>query len=133
MPVREIARLAGVSERTLYKYVQRGGWQRRHARAGGTAMAKGAGGRFVPREEAPAPHSGGLKALDPLAGEHATAQANEAQSLSDQAAARALEEAERQHQTERDVRTLNFILSALRDCAYVLKAERALLQRAAAH
>src|SRR5438552_6040374 len=30
-PVREIARLAGVSERTLYKYVQKGGWRRRHA------------------------------------------------------------------------------------------------------
>ena len=26
VPVREIARLAGVSERTLYKYVRRGGW-----------------------------------------------------------------------------------------------------------
>ncbi len=30
IPVAEIARLAGVAERTLYKYVQRGGWRRRH-------------------------------------------------------------------------------------------------------
>ena len=30
LPVAEIARLAGVAERTLYKYVQRGGWRRRH-------------------------------------------------------------------------------------------------------
>jgi hypothetical protein len=30
VPVREIARLIGVSERTLYKYVRRHGWARRH-------------------------------------------------------------------------------------------------------
>src|SRR6185437_16253774 len=30
VPVREIARLIGVSERTLYKYVARHGWRRRH-------------------------------------------------------------------------------------------------------
>jgi hypothetical protein len=30
VPVREIARLVGVSERTLYKYVARYGWRRRH-------------------------------------------------------------------------------------------------------
>src|SRR5207302_5009590 len=31
VPVREVARLAGVSERTIYKYVRKGGWRRRHA------------------------------------------------------------------------------------------------------
>ena len=92
VPVREIARLAGVSERTLYKYVQKGGWRRRYrvvardaamiaANCGrrmqarpGFAPAKGtdspyiarsAGGRFIRREEAGLPHARGLKALDP--------------------------------------------------------------------
>src|SRR5690349_12096106 len=31
VPVAEIARIAGVSERTLYKYAARGGWERRRA------------------------------------------------------------------------------------------------------
>jgi AcrR family transcriptional regulator len=30
VPVREIARLAGVTERTLYKYAAKGGWRRRY-------------------------------------------------------------------------------------------------------
>ena len=85
VPVREIARLAGVTERTLYKYVQRGGWRRRYVRvtaadaspgaergerwrrACGHEPVKGAGGRFVPREEAGRPVAQGLKALDPAA------------------------------------------------------------------
>ena len=67
VPVREIARLAGVTERTLYKYVQRGGWRRRHrclardqavaaanfgrrlAPSAAFAPAKGAGSPFVAR------------------------------------------------------------------------------------
>ncbi|MGA7975355.1 MAG: helix-turn-helix domain-containing protein, partial [Pseudolabrys sp.] len=32
VPVREIARLAGVSERTLYKYVEKYRWKKRYAR-----------------------------------------------------------------------------------------------------
>jgi hypothetical protein len=31
VPVREVARLAGVTERTLYKYAQKGGWKPRYA------------------------------------------------------------------------------------------------------
>lgn len=30
VPVREVARIAGVIERTLYKYVEKGGWKRRY-------------------------------------------------------------------------------------------------------
>jgi Helix-turn-helix domain of resolvase len=83
--VREIARRAGVTERTLYKYVERHAWRRRYKwgtrgmaaaaanrgvswQAGeGFAAAKGAGGRFVRREDAGTPHASGLQALDPAA------------------------------------------------------------------
>jgi hypothetical protein len=89
--VREIARLAGVSERTLYKYVARHGWQKRHrvsprgeaaARANrgrslepspGFAPAKGAGGRFIRRDEQDEPVAVGLKATDPAAAKSAAA------------------------------------------------------------
>ena len=93
VPVREIARLCGVTERTLYKYIARGGWRRRYVRAPGDDAStgsvsgaergarwlracghepvKGAGGRFVPRVEAGRPVAQeiaqGIKALDPAA------------------------------------------------------------------
>jgi hypothetical protein len=100
VPVREIARLLGVSERTLYKYVRRYDWARRHVclerdeavRAGNRgrtlmprqgsphhafARVKGAGGRFITYEERGTPQalspSCGPKALDPLAAEAAGA------------------------------------------------------------
>jgi hypothetical protein len=47
VPVREIAQLCGVTERTLYKYAARGRWRKRYARR---ALHKGAGGRFIPQE-----------------------------------------------------------------------------------
>lgn len=86
VPVREIARLCGVTERTLYKYVAKGGWRRRYVRAPaddastgaitgnlsgaergerwlrarGHEPVKGAGGRFVPRAEAGRPVAQGI-------------------------------------------------------------------------
>ena len=69
VPVAEIARLAGVSERTIYKYAAKGRWKPRYAftfrragAAGGApargwragkrfAPAKGAGGRFIRRAD----------------------------------------------------------------------------------
>lgn len=89
VPVREIARLCGVTERTLYRYVEKGRWRRRYvARPRGEAAAagnrgrrwqrapghegiKGAGGRFVPCSAAGQPVAHGIKALDPLARERA--------------------------------------------------------------
>jgi hypothetical protein len=83
VPVREIARLAGVTERTLYKYVAKGKWRRRYVvkprgkaaaagnrgrrwqRAAGHEGVKGAGGRFIARAEADKKVARGLKALDP--------------------------------------------------------------------
>ncbi|RDV02168.1 hypothetical protein [Undibacter mobilis] len=101
VPVREIARLCGVTERTLYKYVRRGAWKRRYVRApaddastgsvsgaergarwlraSGREPVKGAGGRFIPRDEAGRPVAQGIaqeiaqgiKALDPAARQRA--------------------------------------------------------------
>jgi hypothetical protein len=80
-PVRD--RAARRQRAPLYKYVQKGGWRRRHAspardaavtaaNAGravtpgpGFAPAKGAGGRFIRRADVGKPFPCGLKALDP--------------------------------------------------------------------
>jgi len=69
VPVREIAAIAGVTERTLYKYVEKHGWTKRYhvlprGRAAaahnrgrrwlpttGVMPAKGTGGRFIRRED----------------------------------------------------------------------------------
>jgi hypothetical protein len=101
VPVREIARRAGVTERTLYKYARKSGWTPRYAwtsdgarpagrpqtgaaretgqqRAQRFAPVKGAGGRFVRREDAGKPFAQGIKATDPAAraaAERATAEA----------------------------------------------------------
>ena len=126
VPVRAIAQLAGVSERTIYKYVQRGFWRRRHrclareeaeAAAGSGrslkpaaafAPAKGAerpfvarsaGGRFIARADAGLPFARGLKALDPAGGARAEAACARAEGLSREAVAAAEAQArERQAQ-----------------------------------
>ncbi len=85
VPVAEIAKLAGVSERTIYKYAAKGRWKPRYAftfrragAAGGApargwragkrfAPAKGAGGRFIRRADKGKPFAAGLKATDPAA------------------------------------------------------------------
>jgi hypothetical protein len=100
VPVREIARRAGVSERTLYKYARRSNWKPRyawmpdgarpparpgrrrwtpaqeqeHARAAQFAPGQGAGGRFIRRDDIGKPFARGIKALDP-AGRAAAAKA----------------------------------------------------------
>jgi hypothetical protein len=152
VPVREIARLAGVTERTLYKYVARGGWQRRHVclarddavraanagrtltpRAGfaGAQKAKGAGGRFVRREEAGAPHASGLQALDPLAAAQAIGAVDRAHLQSDIATGEAVAEAEiraaaarREKALERDARSLNTIARTVRELTAITLKER---------
>lgn len=105
VPVREIARLAGVSERTIYKYVARQNWQRRHAgrgaeagqanrgrhwqRAPGQETLKGAGGRFIARADADKPFATGLKATDPAGRARAEVACAAAARLSDEAQAKA--------------------------------------------
>ena len=110
MPVGEIARLAGVTERTLYKYVEKHRWKKRYrvlprgeaaARANSGrrwrhdeafAPAKGAGGRFVRREDKAKPFVTGLKALDPGGRARALADCAAAEPLSRAAQTRAHEE-----------------------------------------
>jgi len=112
VPVAKIATVAGVTERTIYKYVSKHGWKRRYrlspcgaaaARANrgrrlrpaeGFAPAKGAGGRFVRRADKDKPFAAGLKATDPEAAARAAAACRQAEGLA-QAAEREAEEARR--------------------------------------
>lgn len=105
VPVREIARLCGVTERTIYKYVQKHGWKNRYRwrgmKEGDTtrgrswrprqhfAAVKGAGGRFIRREERGKPVPQGLEATDPAARLRATAACGEAEHLARKAQAEA--------------------------------------------
>jgi hypothetical protein len=126
VPVAEIARLAGVAERTIYKYVARGGWQRRDAARGpavaaanrgrpwtrpdGFAQSRGAGGRYLgPDDE----DSGGrgLKALDPGGRAQAAAKATTLARLSADALART----EAVRLTKLNVKTLAELVRFARD------------------
>jgi hypothetical protein len=103
VPVREIAALAGVTERTLYKYARSHGWTPRVRRSGeGGAQisnapaeraARGAGGRFIPLAEADQRHAHGLKALDPDGARRAAAHCTRAAELADAASAAAQSDA----------------------------------------
>ena len=119
MPVREIARCAGVSERTLYKYARKRNWRPRYAwmpdgarppgrparrwtqarvRALQVAPEKGAGGRFIRREEKGKPFARGIKALDPVGRAVASDASAEAERAARLAQAKAEAEAKhRQH------------------------------------
>ncbi len=100
VPVREIAAVAGVTERTIYKYAQRGGWKARYAwvdrggvarrgrpAAEAVAPAQGAGGRFIRREDSGKPFPRGLKATDPQGATRATAACAQAETIAAQAQA----------------------------------------------
>jgi hypothetical protein len=107
VPVREIARLAGVTERTLYRYVERHDWKRRYRvlpRGEAAAAAnrgrrwrheaafapvKGSGGRFIRREDKAKPFATGFKAIDPAGRARALADCAAAEPLSRAAQARA--------------------------------------------
>jgi hypothetical protein len=153
VPVREIARLAGVSERTLYKYVARYGWTRRHVcleredavraanrgrsltpRQGSpheaVARAKGAGGRFIAFEERGTPQPRGPKALDPLAAQAAGEACERAALLSDIAVAEAVAkaaphqaDARAARETESKVRALANITRTLRELTRIAMAD----------
>lgn len=98
VPVREIAAVAGVTERTLYKYAQKGGWKPRYAwvdrggvarrgwrAADAVAPAQGAGGRFIRREDRGQPFARGLKATDPQGATRATSACEQAGTIAAQA------------------------------------------------
>ncbi len=129
MPVAEIARLAGVAERTLYKYVARGGWRRRYQGRGAEAAAasrgrkratrppqpRGSGGRFVPPVERDTPHASGLKALDPQGAALAAAACERWGVMAGQAMARAIAF----NDAERQARTFALVVRAMRDLAAI--------------
>jgi hypothetical protein len=89
VPVAEIAALAGVTERTIYKYAAKQNWTPRYRESadgsrlrGGRwraaaqlAPVKGAGGRFIRRADKGKPFAAGLKATDPAAAALAAAPA----------------------------------------------------------
>jgi hypothetical protein len=126
VPVREIAALAGVTERTIYKYAQKGGWKARYAWVdrGGVAgrrrrandafaPAKGAGGRFIRREDSGQPFARGLKATDPHGATRAAAACARTQAAASEAQAEA--EAARRH--EERIRAIGAVNRALRNLA----------------
>jgi len=94
VPVREIAGVAGVSERTIYKYAAKQRWNKRYARAPDFAPKRGAGSRFIRRADKEKPIATGLKALDPAGAARAAAGCREAALLS-RAAQRQAEAAQR--------------------------------------
>jgi AcrR family transcriptional regulator len=142
VPVREIARIAGVTERTIYRYVHKGAWRRRYACAAreaavaaanrGRSMAtepdfgpvKGAGGRFIRREDEGKPYACGLKALDPAGARRAVAACVRAEELPDDAIAQAsadaqvrAEELKAEREAEAYLKSLKVLLDALVDIA----------------
>lgn len=119
VPVREIARLVGVSERTIYKYARKLNWTPRVVR-----LARGAGGRFIPRADAGKPHAHGLKALDPAGAQQAALRCARAGVLSAQATAEVMTAARRRAaraQAAKDMaaelRALDLLTGALLDLA----------------
>jgi hypothetical protein len=100
LPVREIARLAGVSDVTVYNYARKLAWKR-----GARPLVKGAGGRFIPLAEAGRPHARGLKALDPQGAQAAAEACARAGVIADEAAAAAVTEAQVRAAREQAERT----------------------------
>jgi hypothetical protein len=96
VPVAEIARLAGVTECTIYKYARKLGWWPRVVR-----LARGAGGRFIPLADVGQPVATGLKALDPQGAARAVARCADAALISERAAAAAAAAARKRAARER--------------------------------
>lgn len=104
VPVREIAGVAGVTERTIYKYVAKLGWKRRYR----CAPEKGAGGRFIRREDKGLPFAQGLKATDPAGAQRAVVACGEAERLSREAQA----EADEQQRVEARIQAMEWTCRA---------------------
>jgi len=139
VPVREIAAIAGVTERTLYRYVEKHGWTKRyhvlprgreaaaHNRGGrwlpttGVVPAKGAGGRFIRREDIGQPFPAGLKALDPQGRAEAHARCDAADPL----ARKAQQEVMRAHRANERVRAWRAVERAVTNLGKFKEDERA--------
>ncbi|MGZ5864257.1 MAG: hypothetical protein ACXWKC_02660 [Xanthobacteraceae bacterium] len=103
VPVREIARICGVTERTILKYAQKGNWKPRYHWIAGEAGVRhrrwrptpkfapvtGAGARFIRREDKDKPFAVGLRANDPAAAARAVVQCERARGMAKEAERRA--------------------------------------------
>ena len=97
VPVREIAQLAGVTERTIYKYAAKHDWKPRYRWTPDGARprawraqqrfepAKGSGGRFICRADKGKPFAAGLKATDAESAARADADCKRAQAIAAEA------------------------------------------------
>ena len=139
VPVREIAAIAGVTERTLYKYVEKHGWTKRyhvlprgreaaaHNRGRrwlpttGVAPAKGSGGRFIRRDDIGKPFPTGLKALDVQGRAEAQARCDAADPLAHEAQ----QEVMRAHRADERVRAWRAVERALQNLAQFKDDHRA--------
>jgi hypothetical protein len=129
LPVREIAALAGVSERTIYKYAAKGAWKPRYRwspdrgwRAEAAfAPAQGAGARFIRREDKGKPFATGLKALDPAGAARAALECQEAERVARAAQA----EAEAELATDTLCRAFDMMRAATRQLADYVAERRA--------
>jgi hypothetical protein len=127
VPVREIARLCGVTERTILKYARKLDWKPRYHWVAGEAgvrhrrwqpaekfaPVKGTGARFIRREEAGQPFAAGLKALDPQADASATVACDDALSLAREAEAKAAQ-ARHDEQVIATISTIGNLLAEIR-------------------
>jgi hypothetical protein len=128
VPVREIAAIAGVTERTVYKYARKQRWKPRYRwRARGTvdrgrrwrqrpgfAPVKGAGARFIRRADKDKPIATGLKATDPDGAARAVESCGAAASLSREAQRQA-EAAQRSDALNRAIEGAGSALKNLRE------------------
>jgi hypothetical protein len=127
VPVAEIARLCGVTDRTIYKYAAKQNWKPRYrwnadggrpvAFAPDVAPAKGAGGRFIRRDDKGKAFAQGLKATDPAGRAAALADCASAARLARKAQAKAEADA----REEELIRALDFSHRALVDARHCLK------------
>src|SRR6185312_14284296 len=114
VPVREIARLCGVSLRTLYHHVHARGWRRRRskvARDGAKSARQRA--RVVAAKALRSPMPRGLKARDVEGQARALAAAKRAAELAGAALAKAIARQDAESQT----RMLTLVARAMRDLA----------------
>jgi hypothetical protein len=112
VPVRELARLCGVSLRTLYYHVHKQGWRRRRSSVPrDPAKSERQRGRYQALMALRGAAPGGLQARDPDGQARALASAERATALSGAALARALARQE----TEAKARILAIMTQALRD------------------
>jgi hypothetical protein len=123
VPVREIARRCGVTERTILKYARKLDWKPRYHWIEGAAGArhrrwlpaekfapvKGAGARFIAREDIGKPFPVGLKAHDPEAAASVAADCERAQAVALKAEARAAQA----RQDEKEIAAITAVHNAL--------------------